>query len=179
MTGETTWWGAIDTFEGLRDGAQSALPVMLSDVTFAEPAAHGRGGFLLAKRESTSGISMIGGKVTLTDTQETFGTTGPANKLLMSSGTGDSLWALANTDLVVDTAALADTSRIAAFSGRLSAPKGRSFPATRRELRSRRGQALARSRASGSIVACVPQIRHVTAARATPVLPHRFDCAGR
>lgn len=122
--GETTWWASVESFQGWRDQGTTGFtpsPVVLSDVSFSEAAAHGRGGFLLAQRDTTSGVTMLGGKVALTHASQQFGGLSPADRLLTSTGTGDSLWTLSNTDLVVDEAALVDVTRLAGFSGRLTA----------------------------------------------------------
>lgn len=118
--GDTIWWASIDSLQGWLDPAMAAT-VMLSDVSFAEASAHGRGGFLLAQRDTTTGVQMVGGKVALTHAQRQFGSVSPTDKLLMSTGTGNSLWTLSNTDVVVEKVALVDVGRLAGFTGRLTA----------------------------------------------------------
>jgi hypothetical protein len=123
-SGDTTWWASIESFDGWRDLGTPGFapsPILLSDVSFSEASAHGRGGFLLARRETTSSVTMLGGKIALTQVQQQFGSTGHTDKVLMATGTGDSLWTLAGTDLVLEEAKLVQVGGLAGFSGRLTA----------------------------------------------------------
>ena len=115
----TTWWGSIESMEGLRDGV--AGPVTLTDVTFREPAASGRGGFLLAQRGTVSAVTMVGGKVAVAHPHREFGNLSQADRVLTATGTGDSPWTLTGTELVLEDAALVNAVGLAGFTGRVSA----------------------------------------------------------